>query len=211
MSLTPMVSGILGRMGLGGSAESRASAEFAGEVAAELGLDQREREQIELAAILRDVGREAALEDIADSPDGPATEDLERYRSYPARSAEMLQRLGEPFAAVAATVRACHERFDGAGYPDGLAGEEIPLGARIITVCDAYDAMTVGRAYGVVQDHAGAVASVWAESGSRFDPGVVPALVRVAGRSRAEGQEPAAAPQVQETPNVVPLRKRALP
>lgn len=187
VSLTPLVLGIVDRIGTGDSAEARANAEFAGEVAAELGLDNASREAVEMAALLRDVGREAALRDIADKPNGPAAEDLEQYRTHPVRAAEMLERLGEPFAAVATAVRSCHERFDGGGYPDGLAGEDIPLAARIIAACDAYDSMTAGQAYGRVQDHAGAIARIWAGSGSEYDPQVVPALVRVTSRRRAAG------------------------
>ena len=77
-------------------------------------------------------------------------------------------------------MRASHERFDGAGYPDGLAGEQIPLGARIIAVCDAFDAMTSDRPYrkrGSVED---AIAELRQHAGSQFDPTVVEAFCEVA-------------------------------
>ena len=74
---------------------------------------------------------------------------------------------------VAALVRASHERWDGAGYPDGLAGEEIPLGARIVAVCDAYSAMRQQRAYGPVLTDEEARAELRRCAGTQFDPRVV--------------------------------------
>ena len=78
---------------------------------------------------------------------------------------------------VARIVRASHERWDGAGYPDGLAGEEIPLGARIVAVCDAYEAMTTDRAYRRAIGHAAACRELRREAGRQFDPEVVEAFL----------------------------------
>ncbi len=78
---------------------------------------------------------------------------------------------------VAVIVRATHERWDGRGYPDGLAGEAIPLGARIIAACDAYDAMTTDRCYRARLGHAGACEELRREAGHQFDPDVVKALL----------------------------------
>lgn len=80
---------------------------------------------------------------------------------------------------VAAIVRSTHERFDGTGYPDRLAGEEIPLAARIIAVCDALDAMTSRRPYRVARPWADALEEIRRCSGSQFDPAAVEALVAV--------------------------------
>ena len=75
-------------------------------------------------------------------------------------------------------VRASHERWDGGGYPDGLRGEQIPLGARIISVCDAYDAMISDRCYQRARSHEDALAELRAHAGTQFDPAVVAALER---------------------------------
>jgi HD-GYP domain-containing protein (c-di-GMP phosphodiesterase class II) len=84
---------------------------------------------------------------------------------------------------VARIVRHEHERFDGTGYPDGLAGEEIPLGSRIILACDAYHAMTSDRPYRAGLGHTHAVAELVRCAGSQFDPRIVAALVSHLGRS----------------------------
>jgi HD-GYP domain-containing protein (c-di-GMP phosphodiesterase class II) len=78
---------------------------------------------------------------------------------------------------VARLVRSSHERWDGSGYPDRLAGEEIPLGARIVAVCDAYEAMTADRSYRRALSHQIAIAELRANAGTQFDPAVVDAFV----------------------------------
>ena len=82
-------------------------------------------------------------------------------------------------ATVAGVVRASHERWDGTGYPDGLAGSAIPLAARIVAVCDAYSAMRQNRAYGAVLCHDEAVTELLACAGTQFDPAVVEAFCTV--------------------------------
>jgi len=81
--------------------------------------------------------------------------------------------------AVAKIVRASHERFDGAGYPDGLAGEEIPLAARIVAVCDSFDAMTTQRPYNKPRSTEEALVELRRCAGSQFDPAVVEAFAHV--------------------------------
>jgi HD-GYP domain-containing protein (c-di-GMP phosphodiesterase class II) len=76
-------------------------------------------------------------------------------------------------------VRSCHERWDGTGYPDGLAGEEIPLPSRIVFACDAYNAMTTDRPYRAAMPHSDAIAELRANTGTQFDPKIVTALVNV--------------------------------
>jgi HD-GYP domain-containing protein (c-di-GMP phosphodiesterase class II) len=88
--------------------------------------------------------------------------------------------------SVARIVRHEHERFDGSGYPDRLAGEDIPLGSRVILACDAYHAMTSDRPYRAAMAHGHAVAELVRCAGSHFDPGIVSALVGLLGRG--EGQ-----------------------
>jgi HD-GYP domain-containing protein (c-di-GMP phosphodiesterase class II) len=94
----------------------------------------------------------------------------------------MLDRVGGLLGRVGEIVRSCHERWDGAGYPDGLAREEIPLASRIVFACDAYHAMTSDRVYRSAMTPAAAVAELQSNSGTQFDPGVVSALSRVVER-----------------------------
>ena len=95
----------------------------------------------------------------------------------------MLLRVGGQLAEVGALVRSCHERFDGFGYPDGLAGTAIPLPARIVACCDAFHAMTSDRPYRRGRAVDEALAEIEQCSGTQFDPDVVRALVRVVGRN----------------------------
>jgi HD-GYP domain-containing protein (c-di-GMP phosphodiesterase class II) len=91
----------------------------------------------------------------------------------------MLARVGGLLGEIGHIVRSCHESFDGSGYPDGLRGEEIPLVARIVACCDAYDAMTTERPYRPALPTATAFAELRREAGGQFDPRVVDALARV--------------------------------
>ena len=91
----------------------------------------------------------------------------------------MLEKVGGLLGQVGAVVRSCHERWDGGGYPDGLAGEAIPLVARIVSCCDAYNAMTTDRSYRAALAEHEALAELAANSGGQFDPAVVDALFRV--------------------------------
>jgi HD-GYP domain-containing protein (c-di-GMP phosphodiesterase class II) len=93
----------------------------------------------------------------------------------------MLRRVGGALSDVGRVVRATHERYDGAGYPDGLGGEAIPLEARIISVCDAYSAITTSRPYRRSQPPAVAIAELVRCAGSQFDPQVVAALCEIIG------------------------------
>jgi len=98
----------------------------------------------------------------------------------------------EFLAEVRPLVRSGHERWDGAGYPDGLSGEDIPLGARIIFVCDAHDAMTTDRPYRSALGADVAAAELAANAGTQFDPAVVDALLAVLDRSSLHRQAVAA-------------------
>jgi diguanylate cyclase (GGDEF)-like protein/putative nucleotidyltransferase with HDIG domain len=158
-------------------------AELSAWIAARLGLDAEQVELARLAGSLHDLGKLAIPEEILRKP-GPLTppERLVVER-HPQIGFRMLESLGvEP---VAEWVFRHHERWDGRGYPDGLAGEEIPLGARIIFVADAYDAMTSERAYrGRLTPHA-AVAELERCAGTQFDPAVVALFARELGYAAA--------------------------
>jgi HD-GYP domain-containing protein (c-di-GMP phosphodiesterase class II) len=94
----------------------------------------------------------------------------------------MLEQVGGLLGDVGHLVRSCHERWDGKGYPDGLAGPEIPMIARIVSCCDAFNAMTTDRSYRAALPLEEAAAELKRNAGSQFDPRVVGALVRVVGR-----------------------------
>ena len=130
------------------------------------------------AASLHDVGKAAIPEVILDKP---AALDDDEW-SYIRRHTVMGERIlaaAPALAPAAKLVRASHERLDGCGYPDGLAGEQIPLGARIICACDAYDAMTADRPYRTAMSAEGALSELRACAGTQFDPTVVAALAAV--------------------------------
>ena len=92
---------------------------------------------------------------------------------------QLLARVGGMLGEVGRIVRSCHERWDGTGYPDGLAGDRIPIVARIVACCDAFDAMTTDRSYRKALPLAAALAELERNCGSQFDPVVVTALLRI--------------------------------
>jgi diguanylate cyclase (GGDEF)-like protein len=153
---------------------SQRVAQFAVRIASRLGLEPDAIELTRLAASLHDLGKLALPEELLRKP-GPLT-DPERLvlERHPQIGFRMLDSLG--IDPVADWVLRHHERWDGTGYPDGLAGEEIPLGARIIFVADAYDAMTSDRLYRPRRSSEEALAEIAACAGSQFDPDVVAAL-----------------------------------
>jgi putative nucleotidyltransferase with HDIG domain len=145
-----------------------------------LGLDARDRRNAEFAALLHDVGKVRIPESIINKP-GPLDPD---ERAIIVRHTivgqEMLERVGGLLADVGQIVRSCHENWDGSGYPDRLAGEEIPLVARIVTACDAFSAMTTTRSYRRALSQNEALRELEACAGSQFDPRVVAVLLEVA-------------------------------
>jgi HD-GYP domain-containing protein (c-di-GMP phosphodiesterase class II) len=149
-------------------------------VADELGLDARGRRDTEFVALLHDVGKIRIPNEIINKP-GPLTdEERELVETHTIVGEEMLDRVGGVLGNVGHLVRSCHERYDGGGYPDGLAGEQIPLVARIVCCCDAYSAITTDRPYRQGRTPAEALAELRRCAGSQFDPAVVAALERAA-------------------------------
>jgi HD-GYP domain-containing protein (c-di-GMP phosphodiesterase class II) len=158
-------------------AHSRDVVDLTLRVVDELGLSPRERRDAEFVALLHDVGKVLVPKSIINKP-GPLTADeravMERHTVEGER---LLLRVGGLLGEVGRIVRSCHERFDGKGYPDGLSGEEIPLLARIVACCDAFNAMTSDRSYRKAMPAAEAVAELRRARGTQFDPAVVDALV----------------------------------
>ena len=148
-------------------------------VADELALPPEERRRAEFAALLHDVGKVRVPGEIINKP-GPLTpEERAIVELHTIDGERMLEQVGGLLAEVGRIVRSCHERWDGAGYPDGLAGEEIPLAARIVCCCDAFSAMTTDRPYRRARSREAALDELHACSGTQFDPRVVEALARI--------------------------------
>ncbi|HEX6700963.1 MAG TPA: diguanylate cyclase [Gaiellaceae bacterium] len=153
---------------------SHAVGELSAGIAAQMGLDSEQVELARLAGSLHDLGKLAIPEEILQKPGALDTAERLVLRRHPEIGYRMLESLGiEP---VATWVRHHHERWDGGGYPSGLAGEQIPLGARIILVADAYDAMTSDRTYSSAISSDRALAELERCAGTQFDPRVVAAL-----------------------------------
>jgi putative nucleotidyltransferase with HDIG domain len=156
----------------------RGVAELAVEVAADLGLDPKRRRLVEFGALLHDVGKIAIPKEIIQKP-GPLDElEWQVIKTHTIEGQRMLGRIGGLMREVGDIVRSSHERFDGGGYPDGIAGEEIPIEARIVFCCDAFNAMTTDRVYREALSVDAAVAELQRHSGTQFDPIVVEALLR---------------------------------
>ena len=148
---------------------------LAREVGAVLGLDAADCESVARAAELHDVGKVAIPDTILRKP-GPLDPAEAEFMRRHSEIGEAIVRAAPALGAAAALVRASHERWDGDGYPDGLSGEAIPLGARIVAVCDAYSAMRQSRPYGDVLTDTEALAELQRCAGSQFDPRVVEAF-----------------------------------
>ena len=147
-------------------------------VGQELGLDGETLKRLELGALFHDIGKIGIPNSILLKP-GPLSEDERRLiETHPELGAKIIAPIDQ-LQDVCGIVRACHERWDGAGYPDQKAGEEIPLEARIIFACDAFHAMTTDRPYRSALDPAEARRRLEQAAGSQFDPRVVEVCLRV--------------------------------
>jgi putative nucleotidyltransferase with HDIG domain len=148
------------------------------EVAERLGLSGRELRAVELGALLHDIGKIRVPESILRKP-GPLTdEEWEIMRTHPEVGEKILAPISS-LGDVLPIVRSHHERWDGAGYPDRLVGEEIPLGARIVTICDSYQAMTEARPYRPPLDRRVVLRELESNTGTQFDPDCASALLKV--------------------------------
>ena len=147
-------------------------------VGREIGLDERALKHLELGALLHDIGKIGIPSDVLSKPGRLTAAERKIVQTHP----ELGERIIAPIdrlQVVRPIVRACHERWDGRGYPDGVAGEDIPLESRIIFVCDAYHAMTTDRPYRRALSHREAVRRLAEGAGSQFDPHVVEVALRV--------------------------------
>jgi putative nucleotidyltransferase with HDIG domain len=150
---------------------------YAMELARELGLTEDETEALRAASVLHDIGKLAVPEHIISKPGKLTPEEFEKMKIHPIVGAEILEQVDFPYPVVP-IVRAHHEKWDGSGYPSGLQGEAIPIGARILAAVDCLDALASDRQYRRALPLNEAMAKVASEAGISFDPRVVGILQR---------------------------------
>jgi HD-GYP domain-containing protein (c-di-GMP phosphodiesterase class II) len=177
-------------------------------VADRLAVPEAVRSQTEMGAMLHDIGKIHIPDAIINKPGKLDADEWAIMKTHTIEGQRMLDRVGGLLGSVGLVVRASHERFDGDGYPDGLAGEDIPFASRIVAVCDAFNAMTTTRSYRQGMPVAAAVAELRRCSGTQFDPQVVTALLDVIGdpgwelsmHAEPEAVVPAPAPTYSSAP-----------
>jgi diguanylate cyclase (GGDEF)-like protein/putative nucleotidyltransferase with HDIG domain len=155
---------------------SESVVELVERVARGLALSDHDVDAIKAAALLHDIGKVAIPDQILNKPGSLNEEEWTVMREHPVIGERILRAI-PGMGKIARTVRHEHERFDGSGYPDGLAGADIPIGARIILACDAYHAMTSDRPYRKAMSHGEAIRELAAGAGSQFDPAVTEVLI----------------------------------
>lgn len=161
----------------GTGAHAQRLVQFACQTGKLLGLSEAELARLSLAALLHDIGKIAIPVSILYKPEALNEEEWRIMRLHPEIGQRILQAAGGIFASLAPIVVAHHERWDGSGYPNGLAGEEIPLLARILAVVDSYDAMTTRRIYCAPLTIAEARVELQRCAGSQYDPCIVSAFL----------------------------------
>jgi putative nucleotidyltransferase with HDIG domain len=148
-------------------------------VADRMGLDPSARRRVEFGALLHDIGKIAVPAEIINKPGPLDADEWAVMKLHTVEGQQMLDRVGGVLAEVGRVVRSSHEHFDGSGYPDGLAGDRIPIEARIVSCCDAFSAMTTTRSYRRAMSMEAAREELLRNQGSQFDPDVVDALLEV--------------------------------
>jgi len=189
---------------------------YAIEVAKELKVDREGMEALQAAALLHDIGKLAIPEHIISKPGRLTPEEFEKMKIHPLVGAEILERVRFPYPVVP-IVRAHHEKFDGTGYPMGLKGTQIPIGARILSAVDFLDAMASDRQYRRALPLKEAMARLSDESGKSFDPQVVRVLERkyvelehlVHQRTDSLGKQKLSTEVKDQDPDVIPSIKPA--
>jgi HD-GYP domain-containing protein (c-di-GMP phosphodiesterase class II) len=148
-------------------------------ISREMGLPDALIQRLEISAMMHDIGMLSLPDSVLLCPDELNAEQVEAMRSHPLQAVQMMQGM-EFLEQEIPAVRSHHEYYDGSGYPDGLAGAEIPLTARILTVADSFDAITSPRTFRGAKTPADALKEIRNGSGTQFDPSVVSAFLKVA-------------------------------
>ncbi len=149
--------------------------DYVSEIAKVIKLDELQCKALQTAAFLHDIGKLAVPEHIINKPGKLSAEEFEKMKIHPTVGADILERVRFPYPVVP-IVRSHHERWDGKGYPDGLKGEAIPIGARILSVVDCFDALASDRPYRKAMPLAKAMGIVKEMAGTQFDPAIVDLL-----------------------------------
>ena len=149
--------------------------DYVTDIATTMGLGEADKKALQIAAFLHDIGKLAVPEHIINNPGKLTAEEFEKMKIHPSVGADILERVRFPYPVVP-IVRSHHERWDGQGYPDGLCGEQIPLGARILSVVDCFDALASDRPYRKAMPLEKAMEIVKSSAGLQFDPEVVKVL-----------------------------------
>ncbi len=157
-------------------------AKYAEQIAKEMGIDEDGIKNIRLAGLLHDIGKIGTYDYLLDKPTKLTGEEFEIVKKHPAQGAKILEGI-EQLKAEIPLIRHHHERVDGKGYLNGLKGEKIPLGARILHVADSYDAMMSDRPYRPPMGTKYAISELEKHKGTQFDPQVVDAFLRVLKKS----------------------------
>jgi hypothetical protein len=158
---------------------SRDVVDLAVRVSDEIDLDSRRRRNLELAALLHDAGKIAVSKDIINKPGALTEDEWALVRRHTLDGQRMLDEVGGLLGEVGTIVRSTHERWDGTGYPDGLAATQIPIEARIIACCDAFNAITTERSYRRARPVPAALSELEVNAGSQFDPEIATIVVRL--------------------------------
>jgi HD-GYP domain-containing protein (c-di-GMP phosphodiesterase class II) len=160
-------------------AHSRHVVDLSRSAAAMLQLAASQRRAVEFVAMLHDVGKIFVPKEILNKPGDLDDYELHIMRSHTVQGERILRQVGGALARIGNYVRSCHEHYDGSGYPDGLAGDAIPIEARIVCACDAFSAMTTDRPYRTAMPTDEALEELSRRAGTQFDPQVVDVLARL--------------------------------
>ncbi len=182
-----MLSSVIGHDDAYTGSHTRGVTDLAAHVSDRLGLTPDQRRKVEFGAMLHDVGKIAISKEIINKPTSLSEDEWALMRTHTIEGQRMLDQVGGLMSEIGRVVRWSHERFDGAGYPDGIAGEEIPIEARVVFCCDAFSAMTTDRPYRGAMSESAAISELQANAGGQFDPIVVEALIAVLVTARGTG------------------------
>jgi putative nucleotidyltransferase with HDIG domain len=168
---------------------SKRVAHYASLMAEHLGLTDSEHQDLVFAAHLHDIGKIGISEKLLNKPGTLSPEEFEAFKTHPIKGVKILEPL-EFLGHLLPVIEAHHERFDGQGYPNGLKGGEIPYFARIIAVCDTFDAITSERSYRSSRPFHDAIQEIQDSSGTQFDPQVAKAFIQVFHKELKDGKKP---------------------